>query len=110
MTHQLQYVQRSRKPGTKLPPNTKCCTRPGKWGNNHRVGEIWQGAPLTLAGCVHLYKLELENDLIRGRGPRFLSELAGYDFLACSCKPGEPCHVQNVLIPLVNMYLAEIET
>jgi Domain of unknown function (DUF4326) len=86
------YVQRSRRKGFKLPPNTRCCTRGTKWGNP------FTGMDADL--LVNLYTVELRLKL--GWGELDLAELARYDHLACWCKPGEVCHVQDVLIPAVN--------
>lgn len=31
-------IQRKRTKGWKMPPNTVCVTRPGRWGNQWRIG------------------------------------------------------------------------
>jgi hypothetical protein len=93
MTHQLTYVQRSRKKGAKLPPNTRCCTRGTKWGNPFR------GLPAQEA--VDLYKVH-----ITIYPPGDPAELAKYDHLACWCRIGDPCHVQDVLLPMLNNWIA----
>lgn len=93
---QIQYVQRSRKKGAKLPPNTRVCTRGTKWGN-----PIHAEPERTAAQAVAEYKIWL------GHSARLdISELAGYDYLSCFCAPDAPaCHVRDVLIPAVNEYL-----
>ena len=100
----IKYWQRSRKPGAKQPPNTRCCTRGTKWGNSHRVGDIYRGVSLSVTDAVNLYKVELETKLQSGE--LSLDELTGYDYLSCWCSvDAEACHVRDVLIPLVNEYL-----
>lgn len=109
-----QRIQRSRKAGSKLPPNTVCVTRgPGmKWGNPftlkqaHEVGlkgytnaelvrdfrswllgshEVWTG-PLS----EKTRSTMLENlPLLRGKN------------LACWCPLDQPCHA-DVLLELAN--------
>lgn len=37
MTTEPQRIRRSRRPGSRLPPNTRCVTRPSKWSNPFEV-------------------------------------------------------------------------
>lgn len=85
-------IQRRRTPGWKMPPNTVCVTRPGKWGNPWRVGQR------TAADCVELfrtYALTLDVSELRGKN------------LACFCPLADqhgnyvPCHA-DVLLELAN--------
>lgn len=88
-------IQRSRAPGSKLPPNTVCVTRgPGmKWGNPFIVGEApWGREPFTVETSIAAFR-----EWIKGRD---LSELRGKN-LACWCKLGAPCHA-DVLLELAN--------
>jgi hypothetical protein len=103
----VQYVQRSRKKGAKLPPNTICCTRPGRYGNPFTCGG-------NKAAAVRLFQRWLfdENEhgydegiSYRKWAMRYFTKLIDADYLACWCKPGTPCHVQDVLIPAVNAWL-----
>ena len=96
MTHQLQYVQRSRKAGAHLPPNTRCCTRGTRWGNPF---------------YIHTPQINVEDykAWFAPSAEENIAKLAGYDYLACWCKPGDACHVQDVLLPMVNKYLRELE-
>lgn len=96
---------------TPNPPNTVRITRPSRWGNPYRVeswGEQWQvlrkwkngdhccGVFYTkraaVAKAVSLFRFWLtctpEGKALVAEARR---ELAGKD-LACTCKPGEPCH------------------
>lgn len=104
-------VQRKRIKGYKLPENTVSVTRPGKWGNPFKVGEImWdprvEGMSLTtpqsVEQCVELYRIYMESGL-KKKGTwmsKDIHELRGKN-LACFCKIGEPCHA-DVLLELAN--------
>jgi hypothetical protein len=85
-----QRIQRKRTRGFKLPPNTVCVTRPGKWGNP------FTGDP---AECVEQYRMML----LKNREFRWeaCEALRGKN-LACWCKVGSPCH-GDVLLKLVNL-------
>lgn len=96
-------IQRKRAAGWKMPPNTKCVTRPGPFGNPFFVAssaephrEIFRCS--TSQEAVASYEATVIHDanlcaLIR-------RELRGYN-LACYCKPGEPCHA-DVLLRIAN--------
>jgi hypothetical protein len=117
-----QRIQRQRTKGWKMPPNTVCVTRPGKWGNPfiirpYPIGQ-WEvfdslelteesdPEPLLLAAfpskvlaaqyVVPLFKLAL----IEGRAGVTVSdvrrELRGKN-LACFCRLGTPCHADALL-------------
>src|ERR1700677_3842470 len=106
-------VQRCRTKGFKLPPNTVCVTRPGKWGNPFPVWQMHGGwwvmerdmSKGTLrfeteneerAEAVRLFratlteaeKFEIRRDL-RGKN------------LACFCSLGVSCHA-SVLLEIAN--------
>ncbi len=101
-------LQRSRVKGSRLvSPNglpIVCVTRPGKWGNPVRVGDV-----ITYAGekkqrvesaeeAVEHYR-SIAN-WIRINEPERLDELRGKN-LACFCPLGKPCHA-DVLLALAN--------
>lgn len=97
-------IQRRRVKGWRMPRNTICVTRPGRWGNPYRLGlftdygrhsavddfkrwlagdvgaRVWAGPPPT--------KKEIRTAL-RGKN------------LACYCPIGEPCHA-DVLLKIAN--------
>ena len=91
----VQYWQRSRKPGAKQPPNTRCCTRGTKWGNPFKVS-----GQMMAQEAVRAYRVWLSNPFVAANFD--VSELMEYDYLSCYCAPGAPCHVQDVLITAVN--------
>ena len=119
----IQYIQRSRKKGAKQPPNTIYCGRRTVYGNPYSAiaqtdaipGDNWvvfYNAPgaryvvkkhatkrEALARAVEEYRKEIFPRL----SPVELARLCSADYLSCWCKPGEPCHVQDVLIPMVNI-------
>ncbi len=90
-------IQRKRTRGWRMPPNTVCVSRPGKWGNPFRVGKdgvvdrpdavakylMWLGTTTSGAKIVEAAKTEL-----RGKN------------LACYCGDG-PCHA-DVLLEISN--------
>lgn len=121
------YIQLSRKKGWRLPADAVNCSRPGPWGNDFapilQVGgtPLWRvtsrvpGSVVLLEGHEHatkdgaiadvvdLYRLRLgacayDQDVEMAE---LLAELTGRA-LACWCKPGARCHVQDVLLPLAN--------
>ena len=71
-------VQRSRRKGARLPPNTLCCTRPAKWSN-----------PYT---TLEEFAARLDEHLVGD-----LPELLAYDHLACWCSLDKECHVDVIL-------------
>lgn len=113
-----QYIQRKRTKGFNLQaasPDGRpviSCTRPGKWGNRHKpvkhpsgfwvrntnvnpqLGYLTPGLPIMF--CVGCYAEDVVNiqDNIQ-------QELQG-KHLACYCKVGSPCHVQDILLPIAN--------
>ena len=111
-------VQRSRKAGSKLPPNTVCVTRGRgmRFGNPFTVKQLRelnvQGSDELLARvCVEAFRRWLTSDLsmdwtgpeserVRGVMLRGLPSLRGKN-LACWCPIGSPCH-GDVLLELAN--------
>jgi hypothetical protein len=98
-------VQLSRKKGWRMPPNTVSVARPGRWGNQFRVGVGGDAAE-----CVRLFAQSMMP--YRHGGPvtdYYISaanleaveeELAGKN-LACWCPLDQPCHA-DVLLKLAN--------
>lgn len=98
-------IQRKRTKGYRLPPNTLCCTRPGKWGNPFETAEefrtgmqdasesFWPVAPHPrgMSGEVFMRLLHIHN---------YLEDLRQFDHLACWCPLDADCHV-DVLIELL---------
>lgn len=82
-------IQRTRK--HRLPENTVCVTRPGKWGNPFVVGEGY-----TQAEAAFAFESALESGRLPITPAEVRRELAGMN-LACWCKPGEPCHAEVLL-------------
>jgi hypothetical protein len=106
--------------GWRLPAQTICVTRPGKWGNPFRVGHWFKIAPDRPATLPHFAlaweKREgpadgftrIENHAMAvewfsrcvAHDPKLFLELRGKN-LACWCPPEGPCH-GNVLLKLAN--------
>ncbi len=107
-------VQRRRTKGWRLPENTICCTRPGKFGNPFPVVPVRNGTVMEWCVCnsdgfiveecsdkleaiqaaVDCYRSWLEAEL--DKNPRFLDELRGKN-LACFCSLDAPCHCDPLL-------------
>ena len=107
-------IQRKRIKDFKLPPNTVCITRGTDYGNPFGVGYLMKmGRGASHGGFCHLRCIfEEYNDgsfvkvrdnahaveLYREYRTRYplhpakLDRLRSADFIACFCKPGEPCH------------------
>jgi hypothetical protein len=113
-----QRIHRKRTKGWRIPPNTVCVTRPGRWSNPFRVGGWfkWErrGAirPLREAGRPGQRGFTLITDKAMAVAwfarlmkidDRDLSELRGKN-LACWCRPGETCHA-DLLLRLANQRL-----
>jgi hypothetical protein len=100
------YVKRRRTAGWRKPDGAVCCTRnsrrsPTLWGNPFQVGGEAPGGGRIVDNdqAVDIYRAWLSGrpDLIE----RARVELAGRT-LMCWCAVGRKCHVQDVLLPLVN--------
>lgn len=97
------YVQWRRTKGWRMPEDAINCTRPGKWGNSWTMRHVkaWH-IPRERARqwLVDKYRQDVDD-----QGPEFRAlirdELAE-KVLVCWCAPGEPCHVQDVLLPCAN--------
>lgn len=85
-------IQRKRTKGWRLPPDTVCVTRPGKWGNPYSVVNGNREQALALA------KDYFRTGVANGIFP--IEELRGKD-LACWCSLDLPCHA-DVLLELAN--------
>lgn len=105
-------IQRSRKKGWRMPPNTICVSRPSKWGNPFRVG-MWRD--YSAEDAVRDYKLWFNRDpskrsceMAFGKPPNFTDVLSlrGKN-LACWCKIGSPCHA-HWLLKIANSTLPDV--
>lgn len=90
-----------------MPENTVSVTRPGKWGNPFKVGEvIWNPeyermsliTPKSIEECVRLYEIYIKNGLARRNSwiSKDLHELKDTN-LACFCALDKPCHADILL-------------
>jgi hypothetical protein len=112
-------VQLCRRKGWKLPANTVCVTRPGKWGNPFKIG-VWFKPVPEASPCSHFSQAwkkrsrphmgytKIENRRVAVEwfekflkdDPRTFLELRGKN-LACWCPLNEPCHAE-ILLRLAN--------
>lgn len=103
-------IQRKRTKGFRLPPNTVCVSRPGKWGNPFSAKAYFatgfKGTPSEAAlVCTEAYRAWLEGKPHWAHGspmpsPPDVCELRGKN-LACWCREGQPCH-GDVLLEIAN--------
>lgn len=102
-------VQRRRTAGWKLPPNTVCVTRPGKFGNPFN----WKDCPKNIASeawakatAVAFFRewLNGKREGPNGEDPdgvlNSVHTLRGKN-LACWCSENDPCHA-DILLDLAN--------
>lgn len=77
-------------------------SRPSKWGNPFRVGQVVAGVTIDAAEAVALYREYLAEAMRTERGAEELdlSALRGLD-LGCFCPLDQPCHA-DVLLELAN--------
>jgi hypothetical protein len=97
-------IQRRRTPGWRMPLNTRCVTRPGKFGNPYKTA-----AEFALA-LHHCMGFKTPAGAIAKFSPASLQrmqwiaehvhELRGLN-LACYCAAGKACHA-DVLIAAAN--------
>ena len=76
-------IQRKRTKGYKLPPNTVCVTRPGKYGNPFVIGGWYKQGDINIAG----------NSSIRGGNPIWY----GYQFTYTERLINEPQDVRDAI-------------
>jgi hypothetical protein len=103
-------IQLKRTKGWKMPPNTVKVTRPGKWGNQFKVGEPFESIDdggnvdrficENAAEAVECYRNYIESQFGMDLLAEAQSELRGKN-LACWCKPGDLCHA-DVLLEIAN--------
>jgi hypothetical protein len=88
MSH--RRVQRSRRPGARLPAGAVYVGKPTRWANRHD----WR--ILGRAEAVRRYAADLAEMPAADRRA-LLAPLEGASALACWCPPGEPCHADVLL-------------
>lgn len=116
-------IQRQRKKGWKMPPNTVYVGRGSKWGNPFKPRELtprsrrkaaslyrsWINGRLTGARMLKTFKATSPCDLVAWMAHmvmartfliKDLHELKGKN-LACWCPADQPCHA-DVLLELAN--------
>lgn len=98
-----QRIQLSRKKGFKLPAGTVNCARPGKWGNEFKVGDGFpynHSPKMDSKSTVEIFESYLKAGLLDFSERDVVRELRGKN-LACWCKLGQPCHA-DVLLEIAN--------
>jgi Domain of unknown function (DUF4326) len=87
-------VQLRRTKGWRKPAGAVVVSRPGKWGNPHRVD------PAAPEEAIAQYRDDLLAGRLRVTVDDVRRELRGRD-VACWCAPGRPCH-GDVLLEVAN--------
>ncbi len=122
----MERIQRKRTKGWKMPANSKYVGRPGKWGNPYVVGTllgdipIWivrkagywlepSETPICAETAKNLYEVWIRDKTMGSSefNTLDLSELAGFDYLACWCPLDQPCHVDILLELLTKLRRGE---
>lgn len=109
----IHYVQRRRNPGYNMQAQStnglpvKACTKPGKFGNPFIAGyqyvingNTYRPKDAYQATLLYAYALHNGLDVVPPLAET-IKELSGHN-LSCFCEHGEWCHVQHVLVPLMN--------
>lgn len=91
-------IQRERKKGWRMPPNTVYVGRPGKWGNPFDLKNH------TRQDALDLYRAWIDDEIniAPDNLAEIKAELGGKD-LACWCRLDQPCHA-DVLLMLIEGY------
>jgi len=106
-------IQRKRTKGWRMPPNTICVTRPGKWGNpfssRYRVEAMGESIEVARKNVLDNFRRCIVGD-DSPLNPDYASaietmlrdieELRGKN-LACWCPLDRPCHA-DVLLEIAN--------
>ncbi|UCG52923.1 MAG: DUF4326 domain-containing protein [Candidatus Latescibacterota bacterium] len=93
----LKRVQRKRKRGWRMPPETVYVGRPTRWGNPFLVGDVF-----TRMQAVAAYRSYIET-MIESKPEIYdLGQLRGKN-LACWCPLNQPCHA-DVLLELARQF------
>jgi hypothetical protein len=105
VSDQPRRVQRSRRKGWRMPPDTVYVGRPGKWGNPYKVAQEYRSDHLyipavTVESAVKLYRVHMEARLQYPAIRAMLEALRGKN-LCCWCPLEQPCHA-DVLLELAN--------
>ena len=97
-----QRIQRRRTKGYRLPANAVSITRPGRFGNPFKVGELNRdsGKIVTLEKSLEYFEFYLHRKYPGDALREFLAHLRGKD-LACFCPEGLECH-GDILLRLAN--------
>ena len=91
-------IQLSRRKGFRLPAGTVVVSRPGRWGNPFKVGDVQDGI-LTMSPEHAVRRFEewlTSTPAGHQLAQDARSQLRGRD-LACWCRLGLPCHADTLL-------------
>ena len=95
----MKRIQRKREKGWRLPTDgfTLICDRTSAvYGNHYKIGDVDPETceKITRERAIQLFE---ERQLPEMEKKGHLQPLRHYDYLACTCKLDEPCHVDSII-------------
>jgi len=91
-----QRIQRRRVKGWRLPPNTICVGRGGKWGNPHKITDYVGTDNERRSASIKHWLYDLDRGALSYNRDDIVRELRGKN-IACWCPIGSPCHGDALL-------------
>lgn len=91
-------VRRQRTKGFKLPPNTCCVTRPGRWGNPYETAEQFRLIFIAIRSGFPMSRKMLASEEYQRMKyiVENVTKLRGWN-LACFCSLDKSCHADTLL-------------
>lgn len=120
----MNRIQRKRTKGWRMPPKTKCITRPSNWGNPFKVTKHDSSYYRVSVNVKNPFDKDALINILTESGPagfntkaeasahaamlfgklmdKFpqnypLSDFDGVEHITCFCKEGEPCHGDEII-------------
>ena len=85
-------IQRTRRKGSRQPPNTQYCGRPTKWGNPFIIGKDY-----TREESLATFRRAFWSNQLPITPKKAYRELRHYDHLSCWCRPDQECHADEYI-------------
>lgn len=89
-------VQRSRKAGSKQPPNTRYCGRGTKYGNKYKVSDYKDVSKWDAHKYAFWHYAGSLQEIVK-TDPAYYDDLLNYEHLSCFCPLDMPCHVDAII-------------
>ena len=94
----LQRIQRSRRKGSRQPPNTVYGGRPSKWANPFVIGQGYTREESVATFRAAFWSGQLPVNPLLAR-----MELSLFDYISCWCRRDQSCHCDEYVLS-VNCY------